>query len=226
MRYTWFNPYRISNILIEESMKKSLGYASGTLLDIGCGRKPYYGIFKPVVSSYIGLEHPSTPNRNHKADVLGDGFELPIKSGYVNTVLCNQVLEHVPEPELFLKESFRVLKKGGIIILTVPLVWGLHEEPRDFYRFTIYGLEYLFKKTGFEIIRLEKDSGTMATAGQRLVLFLSHRKSIIARAVYFPLCAILQYMFFKLDRIYKKQGDTLNYTVIARKGSVNLENTA
>jgi SAM-dependent methyltransferase len=214
---TWFNPYRISNILLQGAMEKSKQYASGIILDIGCGKKPYYDIFKDVVSSYIGLEHPNTPDENHKADVLGDGLRLPVKDNSINSVLCNQVLEHVPEPLVFLKEIQRVLKNKGVLIMTVPQTWGVHEEPNDFFRFTNYGMKYLCDKVGLNVIKIEQDSGTWASAGQRLVLILC-RGSKFKRIAVSPFTALLQYMFFKLDRFSKKRGDTLNYLIVAKKG--------
>jgi SAM-dependent methyltransferase len=73
-----------------------------------------------------------------------------------------------------LRECWRVLKAGGVALYAVPFIWHLHEEPHDFYRDSKYGLQYLFAKTGFEILELRPLSGFLVTFGQLFVYYL-HR---------------------------------------------------
>jgi hypothetical protein len=56
------------------------------------------------------------------------------------------VLEPLEEPELALRECVRVLKAGYFAIYTIVFSWHIHEEPIDFYRFSTYGIKYLFNK--------------------------------------------------------------------------------
>ena len=56
-----------------------------------------------------------------------------------------------------------MLKPGGYALFTAPLFWHLHEEPRDFFRYTRYGLEHLFKGAGFELIEVRPLSGFVTT---------------------------------------------------------------
>jgi SAM-dependent methyltransferase len=79
------------------------------------------------------------------------------------------VLEHLEEPEAAIRECHRVLRPGGTAIYTVPFIWHLHEEPRDFFRYSKYGLRYLFEKVGFEIVELRALSGFWVTFGQLFV---------------------------------------------------------
>ena len=76
-----------------------------------------------------------------------------------NVVLATQLLEHLPEPQKFFSETHRVLKNGGILILTVPLMNPVHEVPHDFLRYTLSGLVYWAKKNGFKIIRVKEQGG-------------------------------------------------------------------
>ena len=73
-------------------------------------------------------------------------------------------MEHVTEPRIFLAEAFRVMKRGGTALLTTPFMWGEHEQPHDYFRFTRYGLRYLAEKAGFEVIEIEPDTGYWSTA--------------------------------------------------------------
>lgn len=90
----------------------------------------------------------------------------------VDTILCTSVLEHLELPWKAIKEMNRILKSNGCIVDTVPLFWHLYEEPRDFYRYTKYGLKYLFEKNGFEIVELKPLSDFWVTFGQELVYYL------------------------------------------------------
>ena len=73
-----------------------------------------------------------------------------------DSVLCNQVLEHVFNPDYFLSEIHRVLKPSGKLLLTVPFVWDEHEKPYDFARYTSFGLTSLLEKNGFHVLEHRK----------------------------------------------------------------------
>ena len=55
------------------------------------------------------------------ADVKVDICKLPFEEGYYDLILCNHVLEHIPDHKQAMKELCRVLKKGGTLIAQVPL---------------------------------------------------------------------------------------------------------
>jgi SAM-dependent methyltransferase len=135
------------NILVTKLVKKELKkiiakYARGKLGDIGYGEKPYENITSPYVSEHVGLDHENSLHNKPKIDLSETAYDTPIKKGYFDTVLCTAVLEHLEEPDKAIKEANRILKSGGYAIYSVPLFWYLHEEPRDFYRYTKYGLKY------------------------------------------------------------------------------------
>jgi SAM-dependent methyltransferase len=71
-------------------------------------------------------------------------------------VLCNQVLEHVFNPDFFLREIGRVLKPGGKLLLTVPFLWDEHEQPYDYARYSSFGLAALLRRNGFCVIQQDK----------------------------------------------------------------------
>lgn len=116
-------------------------------------------MFAPDICQHVGLDHEGTIHSKDKIDLFGLATNIPSPDGSFDTVLCTAVLEHLEEPEKALRECHRVLKPRGVAIYTVPFIWHLHEEPRDFYRFSKYGLMYLFEKASFEIIELKALSG-------------------------------------------------------------------
>ena len=98
------------------------------VLDIGSGEG--YGAYllsqqaKKVVGFEVdvgAVDHASKKySSNNLAFVLYNGMKIPFSDNYFHCVTCFQVIEHVADDELFVSEIFRVLKKGGILILTTP----------------------------------------------------------------------------------------------------------
>lgn len=151
----WLNPFYHSRNGLRKAIAQMAPHMSGRLLDVGCGRKPYREMFS--ANEYIGLEIDSSENRaNKQADFFYDGNLFPFANHDFDGVLCNQVLEHVFTPDLFLGEIRRVLKPGGLLLLTVPFVWDEHEQPWDYARYSSFGLTDLLEKNGFELLDQQK----------------------------------------------------------------------
>lgn len=158
------NPYFLARRALFKSLQELNLPKFDNVLDVGCGTKPYEQLIK--CNRYTGIEFDSEYSRkNSKADIFYDGKHFPVDSEKYGLVISNQVLEHVFEPEIFIKEIRRVLQNNGTLILTVPFVWEEHEKPFDYGRYTSFGLKHLFEKNGFKIIESKKlCTGFMATA--------------------------------------------------------------
>jgi SAM-dependent methyltransferase len=124
------------------------------------------------VDEYIGLDIDSERTRAEaKADFLYDGQKFPFEAGSFDSILCNQVLEHVFNPEEFIKEIHRVLKPNGVIILTVPFMWDEHEQPFDYARYSSFGLKALIEKNGFIIEKQKKINPNLAAIFQLFICY-------------------------------------------------------
>jgi SAM-dependent methyltransferase len=200
-------------------MKVAQQYASGRLVDIGCGTKPYMDLFAPYVIAHIGVDHPGTIHARLHVNIFGTAYQIPVLGSFFDTAICTAVLEHLEEPEEALAECFRVLKPGGIAIYSVPFIWHLHEEPRDFFRFSKYGLDYLFTKVGFKIVELNALSGFWVTFGQLLVynLYRLNRGPIRWLHLLDIPGFLVQVIAYLLDRLDKTEQWTWMYMVVARK---------
>lgn len=212
------------NILVRRIHDRHLSraidrYAHGRLIDIGCGTKPYRRLIEPSVEEHIGLDHSEMLHDTTNVDLLGSAYTIPEQNDSFDTALCTAVLEHLEEPEMALRECHRVLKPGGYAIYTVPFIWHLHEEPRDFYRFSKYGLKYLFEKVGFETEELIALSGFWVTFGQLLVYYLHrfHRGPLRFLPVIPALGLIIQAGAGLLHRFDKSKQWTWMYLVVAKK---------
>lgn len=173
---------------LERAMREVAPLAHGRLLDVGCGDKPYEAVFLPHVSSYVGVEHDATWSgtvsaQHGKADVVYAGDTLPFEDGAFETVLSNQVLEHVPDPARLCREMARVLAPGGRLLLTVPFSYRLHALPHDYHRFTPAALQGYCKAAGLEVERITPRGGIWAVIGQKLASHLVLRAGGMQRAV-------------------------------------------
>lgn len=208
--------------IIEPALSARLvRHARGRLLDIGCGTKPFRHL-ATAVESYVGVD---TARRSQTTgpDVLATAYDLPFVDGSFQTVLCTDVLEHLEDPAAAVREAARVLESGGMAIYTVPLFWHVHEAPRDFYRFTRYGLQHLFEAAGMEVVEIEALTGFTAMAAQELAYFLhglhpSSRRNPIWRLVP-PLLHGLQAAALAANKIERTERFTAEYILVARKPS-------
>lgn len=211
---------RLVYALHDRALQKALAaFAQGRLVDIGCGLKPYADMAAPYCGRHLGLDHPASPHRPDRLDAYSTAYALPLRQASCDTALCTAVLEHLEEPQQALEACWDCLRPGGIAIYTAPFIWHLHEEPRDFYRFSRFGLQYLFEKTGFEVLQLEALSGFWATGGQMLVhyLYRFNRGPLRWFGLIAGLGLLCQGLAYLLDRIDRAEQWTWMYLVVARK---------
>jgi SAM-dependent methyltransferase len=189
------------------------------LIDIGCGAKPFKELLAPYITEHVGVDHRNTRHNQSDIDIFGTAYQIPEAEASFDFAICTAVLEHLEEPEQALREAFRVLKPNGIAIYSVPFIWHLHEEPRDFYRFSKYGLRYLFEKTGFEILELEALSGFWVTFGQLFVYNLYRLNRGPLR--WFRLIDLtglaIQAAAYGMNRLDKTEEWTWMYMIVAKK---------
>lgn len=214
----------LNNILVRGIADKTIincakKHFHGDLIDIGCGVKPYQDKLAQIVTNHIGVDHKDSLHDLSNADLIGSAYKIPVKGETFDSALCTAVLEHLEEPELALRECYRVLKKGGIAVYSIPFIWHIHEEPRDFYRYSKYGIEYLFNKVGFETIQLEALSGFWVTFGQLFVYYLHrfNRGPLRWFKIITVLGLLIQGIVFLLDKLDKAEDWTWMYIMVAKK---------
>jgi SAM-dependent methyltransferase len=192
----------------------------GTLLDIGCGKKPYKNIFN--CKNYIGLESAATLHGLKEVDLIGNALLLPFKNESFDSVVSFQVMEHIPEPEIFLKEIFRVLKNGGKVIMTSPFMWGEHESPYDFYRYTRFGLKYLSEKAGFTVRSIDPQSKYWTMAMLRFNYYVDRFMFGPLKYIAKPFFILNQLIAMTLDKFpHNYTCDTVGFTTFLVKENKN-----
>lgn len=212
-QYNWL-AYYINN----KSFNQTANLIRGTVLDVGCGEKPFKQEIEKLSDRYFGVDWPSTLHDTNEINVyanISKGF--PFKTESIDTIVSFQVMEHLPEPTIFLQESYRVLRKRGKIILTTPFMWGIHEAPHDYYRYTEHGLRYLLEKTGYRNIYIVPNTGYWIMAGLRLNYHLNRHNRSLARPLFNLVFWLVQKIAIILDRLYFDPTDTASYTATAEK---------
>ena len=193
----------------------------GRILDIGGGLGPYREYFP--TTSYFSLEI----NPVLTPDIVGSALELPVRSGAADSVLCNEVLEHLADPGSAVREIHRVLKPGGRVYATVPFLWCLHYEPHDYFRFTGHALRSIFEGAGFRILRIEpigrvfsylaaRIAEKWANLARKLFFFLPRRmRPFAALPLVIPVNALLHATATVLDRTNRR--DVFFFALLAEK---------
>lgn len=114
------------------------------------------------------LEYTTTDLVSPLAEVKADICNLPFKDNSFNFILCNHVLEHIPDDTQAMKELYRVLAPNGTAILQIPLnytrkktfeddsITDTKERAKIFGQYDhvrIYGMDYFdkLKQIGFKV---------------------------------------------------------------------------
>jgi SAM-dependent methyltransferase len=157
--------YRITEQALAYAAER---YARGLLLDVGCGSNPWRAVFAPHVTEHVGVDDVESKRAPGSVDLIASAYEIPLDDGYAQTVLMSAVLEHLERPVRALAEAHRLLAPGGHLIMTAPLFWPLHEQPRDYFRYTPHGFRFLLEDAGFEVVEIVPLSGVWTTISLEL----------------------------------------------------------
>lgn len=128
-------------------------YAMGKLLDLGCGSVPMYEFYKSKVNEVTCADWENCAHVISHIDIFCDlNSSLPFEDNSFETIICSDVLEHLSNPKGTLSEVKRILKKDGKLIMNFPFMYGLHEEPYDYCRYTKYRMRTWFEDLDLKII--------------------------------------------------------------------------
>lgn len=116
------------------------------IVDIGCGTKPYFSLFESKSSWYVGIDIYAIKGIT---EITAVAEALPFRPRTFNLGLCLQTLEHVFDPQKTLYELQRVLKPGGLLVVSTHGVWNEGHDKNDFWRWTVFGLRHLIQSCGF-----------------------------------------------------------------------------
>jgi SAM-dependent methyltransferase len=187
--------------LWREAGKLIADHARGLVLDAGAGRGSWR---RTILHTATGYESIDLARRGEQETTwIGSIEDMPqVSGGRYDTVICQQVLEHVPRPTLALREFARVLKPGGKLTVSVPHLSRRHELPNDYYPYTQEGLSYLVREAGFEVSQVATYGGLLSFIHHQTSFFFPGaflRIPLVADAA-LALNALLSWLASTLDR--------------------------
>lgn len=215
------------NWLIKKSLnnkvRERLPDLYGNVIDLGCGLRPFEMDILQYADGYTGVDWGNSLHGTH-ADIIADlNQPLPFNDASVDHIVTFEVLEHLAEPQMMLKEACRIIRSGGQLTLSVPFQWWVHEAPWDYHRFTCHGLDYQLSKAGFSDIVIRPTTGfwsmwvlklnyqtTRLIRGPRVIRLLT-------RALLVPTWWINQTLALAIDKVWREDRETAGYFVTARK---------
>ena len=189
------------------------------LLDYGSGTAPYKELLRNHIEKYIGADISTKDGADL---VVAENEPIPLPNNSVNIVLSTQVLEHVKDVPFYLKETYRVLKKDGIVIISTHGIWPYHPYPEDYNRWTRPGLINSLESTGFNILQIDSILGPLASATQFKVLFLAEKlipKGIMGKLLLFFIALTTNLKIYIEDKFFPPKGDldASVFVICARK---------
>lgn len=211
------------------------GVFKGTVIDIGCGSKPYAKYFTEngKVKRYYGIDFCAfSPNKDFpqvRPDYFFDkeylrSFKLPFKEGQFDNAVSFQVLEHHQKPWKMISEMVRIVEKRGYLMVSFPFIWSLHEVPHDYYRFTEHSVKNWFIENDCKVVKIYKEGSIFSTfsmlLNEEINTFASKSKKnyFVTLAIY-PLLLVFQYISYFLDKICVSHITFFNYLILAKKNN-------
>lgn len=177
----------------------ALAIGGGTIVDLGCGDRPYEALFRRCGCEYVGCDLVEP------CDVLIRPRQpIPLKDGCADGVVSFQVLEHVWELDWYLGECRRLLKPEGWLLLSTHGNWLYHPHPTDYRRWTRDGLIEELRAHGFAVAQTVSVMGPLAWTTQFRLFAIRHvlrRFPLVGRLIEVPVVIFMNLRMLVEDAI-------------------------
>lgn len=208
-RYTYSSPERHIDLLVAEARKIKRNKRGIKILDVGGGLRDRAELERLGSRTVLDIE------KGPGVDVIGDAHKLSFRNKSYDVIAFFMVLEHLHAPDVALRECQRVLKPGGLLLLTTVQYWHKHNWPKDYYRFTKDGLQHLGDKAGLKILKIWSMGGPFLVVFHAIELNLPE----FPRKFFLLTCPIFNYLdklFFKHED-KRKLSDSVGWSLLAQK---------
>jgi SAM-dependent methyltransferase len=180
--------FPVNYISLDKELEPVLPYLKGRVLNAGCGERD--------ISPLLKRSHATEVDNCDIQTSLPGAFlceltSIPKPDAHYDSILCNAVLEHVPDPEGAMREFYRLLSEGGFVVIAVPFLQPFHPTPFDYRRYTKTGIEQLAAQTGFKVLHLFPVHSLAQTLGWIIWVYLEdHQHRIWKRLLWLPIYLI------------------------------------
>jgi SAM-dependent methyltransferase len=143
------SPWRCANWRFLEKCVNSLP-REAVILDFGAG----HGDFSEILNrrTFIALDvYPY-----NEVDIVCNLEEqVPFRKKTFDVIVLMNVLEHIRQPEKLMQTLRSLLKPSGLLIVTIPFLLKLHQQPYDFYRYSHHQIKEMGQRAGFDLAKIE-----------------------------------------------------------------------
>lgn len=165
--FWWFLSRReLFRSILKKHLQKKLDFGA----DIGCGPLTSQSLYDDFAENWISLDHSKKSfeektKNNIFLPTIADICSLPLKDQSIELCLLHDVLEHIENEKKVLSEISRILKKNGLLLLSVPafnILWSFHDEQAGHKRrYTKKMLLKLSEEADFEVLFLTYFNATL-----------------------------------------------------------------
>jgi SAM-dependent methyltransferase len=199
--------------LIAEWMRQVPGQ-NLRVLDVGGRYQPYRPLIQSRVRQYVVVDIVQTL----LVDVVARGEQLPLSSDTFDVAIATGVFEYFPEPRVAAKEMHRILKPGGVLIMSVAAVCPRATE-EEHWRYLPAGLRFVL--SDFSTVKIVPEvssiGGFFRTNNWSLSILVKY--GWLKAILHHTLVPILNLTGQTLERAFPINNDQLtgNYSVLAQK---------
>ncbi len=216
----YYAQYRVTLPLIRK-------YVKGKLIDLGCGDAPFKRKIEGLVTRYDTLDlFPRRTELTYVSDIQ----DMPaVPSASYNSAICLEVLEHVADPFRAIREIYRILAPGGVLIASAPHLSRLHDPPHDYFRYTNFGLQSMLEQVGFRIVCIRQRGGLLSFLGHQIstiLLAFVWNREWIRKVVWVVNSWLIAKACFVLDEMLSLDEEfAAGYVVVAVKPATEQKGT-
>ena len=216
-------------ILIRRYVSEKTKSWVGLLCDVG-GSRTGRTIFPPSSSNYSCSRIIVNISENDEPDVIGDANYLPFRDNSFDYVTCTETLEHISHPELTIQEIYRVLKPGGVFLLTMPFMYPYHPHPADYQRWTSQKMDLVLRSLRFTEIEISPLGSTRDVVFDILYIALYELRPRLGRYLFSLMLRALMLIRFIVKffpTLYRNDVNrtfpiNTGYGVVCKKGTFEL----
>lgn len=203
---------------------RELEACQGMIVDVGAADQWLASRLHPG-ATYVSLDLPSAGGVPYglAPDVYASAQALPLANDSVDAIACLEVLEHVERPERVISEAGRVLRPGGLYIVSTPFIYPMHDRPMDFRRYSPHGLRLAFSDAGLEVVAIRPMLCAIKTAGLLAALAVAggltkHRGYWLLAPIAMPLVFLINIASWAGSHLWPEwDGMAMGYEAIGRK---------
>ena len=185
----------------------------GLALDLGGGAGKLHQPLRRLGYRYVNLDIQRF--QNGEPSVVGSAQALPFRDTSFDVVVCKEALTAFLQPWIAVKEVHRVLKPGGLFIVSAGFMWP--DGAGDFYRFTRFGLRHLV--SDFEIVSMDSPLSIFSMLGSLLSAGLARLRLSFAEQMLRRLCYWLDRGLMRIQK--RPSAFAASYRIVARKNTGN-----